>query len=1056
MNYKHIIVSIFTLVLILNVNAQTLDPVIENPQVVEINKLPARATFFAFESKGLAEANNVEASKNYKSLNGTWKFNWTRNPEDRPIDFYKEDYNTNDWDDIPVPANWELEGHGIPIYTNIPYPFSFESTPNPPDIPDGYNPVGSYKRTFDIPESWTNKEVTIHLGAVKSAFYIWVNGKKVGYSQGSKLPAEFNLTSFIRKGSNTIALEVYRWSDGSYLEDQDFWRFSGIERDVYLYATPKVHIQDIVIKSDLDSNYKNGLFNLDIEINNVEKRKFKGSLKVDLSKDGNSVYKTSKSISFDKSSQLKKSFSSTIADVLQWTAETPDLYTLSIQLLDKKGNTLEAINRKIGFRNIKIEGGQVLINGQPILIKGVNRHEHDHINGHVISRESMLEDIKIFKANNINAVRTCHYPNDPYWYELCDEYGIYVYDEANIESHGMGYNLNETLGNNPDWLEAHMQRTERMVIRDRNHPSIIAWSLGNEAGNGYNFYNTYLRAKELDPTRFVHYERALHEWNTDVIGLMYANYKYIEDYAKDDTKERPFILCEYAHAMGNSLGGFKEYWDLFEKYDKLQGGFIWDYQDQGLLADKDGREYFSYGGDYGPEGTPSDHNFLNNGLIQADKALNPHMIEAKKIMQNVKFYKDDLEQNQVEVKNWYFFRDLSNYQIDWTVVENGKAIENGSINGLDIQPQQSKVLNIPFKTTINNSKEYFVNLSVKLINAEPLIEAGFEIAKAQFLLNSKEVKSPKPAIIAGELNSTSSDTSIIVYNNNFKAEFSKTSGTLLNYEFGGKTIINQGAQINFWRAPVDNDYGANTPNVYREWLTQGKENLNVSHDVVELDNAVKIVFNQNMLEGDASFTQTYVVYANGTIQVENDFKTLKGKGKINARKKDKFKKNEHSNIYKFGNEFVLPKTFNVVNWYGRGPDESYIDRKNSTEVGLYSSKVSDLFTMYARPQDNGNRTDVRWVELSNNNGVSVRFYGPNHLNFSASHFKTEDLDSGKSKTTTQAHGRLLNPREEVYLNIDGFTSGVACVNSWGTLPRPEYMLPYQDYYYSYWIVPNKK
>ncbi|MCA0932506.1 DUF4981 domain-containing protein [Lutimonas saemankumensis] len=1057
MNNSKLISYIAIVIVCLTGSAQTLDPVIENPAVVEINKLPPRATFFAYESTELASGNDPGASKNYQSLNGIWKFSWVRTPEDRPVDFFKEDFDVSDWNDIKVPANWELEGYGIPIYTNIPYPFSFDKKPSPPDIPDGYNPVGSYKRNFEIPASWDKKQITIHLGAVKSAFYIWVNGEKVGYSQGSKLPAEFDLTPYVKSGQNSIALEVYRWSDGSYLEDQDFWRFSGIERDVYLYATPKVHIQDFTILADLDNQFVNGIFEIDLKVANVNADKFKGNLNVELSKEGKSVFKSSKPIVFDKNKQLKESLSGSIANVLHWTAETPNLYSLSIELSDHKGNTLEAISRKVGFRNIKIEGGQVLINGQPILIKGVNRHEHDHITGHVISRESMLEDIRIFKAHNINAVRTCHYPNDPYWYELCDQYGIYVYDEANIESHGIGYNLNETLGNNPDWLEAHMQRTERMVIRDKNHPSIIAWSLGNEAGNGYNFYQTYLRAKELDPTRFVHYERALEEWNTDVIGHMYASYDHLEKYAKDDSKKRPFIPCEYAHAMGNSLGGFKEYWDLFEKYDKLQGGFIWDYQDQGLLTEKDGREFFAYGGDFGPEGTPSDHNFLNNGLIQADKSLNPHILEAKKIMQNVKFYKEGLKINEVKVKNWYFFRDLSNYKIDWTLVENGKAIERGTISDLDIEPQQSGIVGIPFKAQINDSKEYFINFSVKLIEEEPLIAAGFEIAKAQFPLNSGKVKVVEPAVTSGELKLSETGALISVSNDKFSIAFNKTSGTIHTFEFEGETIISKGAQVNFWRAPVDNDYGAKTPVHYREWFAQGKEPQAISHEIKKSKKQIEIRFSQEMLEGDAIFNQTYTVLSNGAVKIENDLNAVKGKSNISVGGfKGKYKKNEHANIYKFGNEFVLPQGFTQTDWYGRGPDESYIDRKNSTDIGLYSSEVKDLFTMYARPQENGNRTDIRWVELSNADGLSVRFFGPELLNFSASHFKIEDLDSGKDKTTTQAHGRLLNPRDEVYLNIDGYTSGVGCVNSWGALPRKEYMLPYQDYFYTYWMVPSKK
>ena len=632
LNHKNFILSLFLIVTTSIVKAQTLDAIIENPQVVEINKLPARASFFAYESKKLAKKNSIEDSENYLSLNGLWKFNWTRSPKDRPINFYKEDYNTSNWKDIPVPSNWELEGYGIPIYTNIPYPFSFRATPTPPDIPDGYNPVGSYKRTINIPDSWSNKEVSIHLGAVKSAFYIWVNGNKVGYSQGSKLPAEFNLTSYLRKGANSIALEVYRWSDGSYLEDQDFWRFSGIERDVYLYATPRTFVQDYVVGSDLINNFKDGQFSLSVALANTLSKKFKGQLKATLKSKNSVVFYSNEMVQIEPNAKTTIKFNSIIDDALAWSAECPNLYFLQLELIGKKGKTLQVMNQHVGFKNIQVHKAQLLVNGKPILLKGVNRHEHDYKKGHVISRASMLEDIKIFKQNNINAVRTAHYPNDPYFYELCDVYGIYVYDEANIESHGIGYKLSETLGNKPEWEKAHVERVKRMILRDRNHPSIIVWSLGNEAGNGYNFYRAYKEAKEIDSSRPVHYERALREWNTDIVAHMYAGYKKIEDYAKDNSQTRPFILCEYAHAMGNSLGGIKEYWDLFEKYDKLQGGFIWDFQDQGLLTEKDGKEYFAYGGDFGPEGTPSDHNFLNNGLLQADKKPNPHLYEAKKVM----------------------------------------------------------------------------------------------------------------------------------------------------------------------------------------------------------------------------------------------------------------------------------------------------------------------------------------------------------------------------------------------------------------------------------------
>lgn len=1054
------LVAGFCLVGYMNVKAQDVNDYIQNPEIVEENKLPARATFFAYESLELAKKKELKNSNRYQSLNGIWKFNWSKNPGERPTEFYKSDFDVSNWNEIPVPANWELEGYGIPIYTNIPYPFSFTETPTPPELPQDYNPVGSYKREFSIPTSWDGEELFIHLGAVKSAFFIWINGKKVGYSQGSKLPAEFNITDFVKTGNNSIALEVYRWSDGSYLEDQDFWRISGIERDVYLYATPKVHIQDYVVTADLDDNFDKGEFSFDVRLSNEDRSKFKGQIKINL-KDGNTlIYTASKDVLFEGDQSAKIDFNANNLDVKHWSAETPNLYTLEITLLGKKGSIKEVITQRVGFRNIQSTNGQLLVNGKPILIKGVNRHEHHYQNGHVLSREDMLEDIKIFKEFNLNAVRTSHYPNDPYWYELCDEYGLYVYDEANIESHGIGYNLNNTLGNNPDWLDAHMQRTERMILRDRNHPSIIVWSLGNEAGNGFNFYNTYNRAKEIDPTRLVAYERSLHEWNTDIVGIMYANYEEVEKYGKDESQTRPMIMCEYAHAMGNSLGGLKEYWDLFEKYDNLQGGFIWDFQDQGMETEKDGRNFFAYGGDFGPEGTPSDHNFLNNGLITADKKANPHFYEAKKIYQNIKFYDLNSVDKKVLVKNWYFFRDLSNYKVDWSILKNGKIVETGTIAELNIDAQQTDEISIPFTSSITADAEFFLNLSVKLKADEPLLKTGFEIASEQFLINDEYANLEYVVINEGSIDVDENDDKIILKNDLFKLELDKNLGVVASYNYKGESLIQHGAQVNFWRAPNDNDYGARTPKIYQEWKTVGKENVDVISTVIKNGNGtVMVEFVQEILNGDAIFKQQYLVASNGAVQVSNDLNAIKGKNEKNILQsgfKAKITKGGHSNIYKFGNQFELTSGFKQAKWYGRGPIESYVDRKNATDVGIYESSINELFYSYARPQDNGNRTDVRWVELKNEKGYTLRFSGTEVLNFSASHYTTEDLDAGLNKKDIQTHGKLLNPRDEVYLNIDGFTSGVGCVNSWGALPRREYLLPYDSYAYTYWMIPSKE
>ncbi|ETN95340.1 glycoside hydrolase family 2 TIM barrel-domain containing protein [Zhouia amylolytica] len=1029
-------ISLLLCVGALNLHGQTLDPVIENPDVVAINKLPPRASFFAYESLQQAEENESSRSTRFLSLNGTWKFNWSRSPELRPKDFYKSNYSTLGWDDIEVPSNWEVEGYGIPIYTNTEYPFN-TTNPNPPDIPDGYNPVGSYKRSFNIPDNWNGEEIIMHFGAVKSAFYIWINGEKVGYSQGSKLPAEFDITEYINTGENTVALEVYRWSDGSYLECQDFWRFSGIERDVYVYARPKMFVNDFTIHAGLTNNYRDGLFNIEVLLENHNDKRQKGALGIELFKSGTKIYSEEKTYKSESGETIAISFEKELKDVAAWSAETPELYELKIIHRNQKGNIKEAIIRKIGFRTSEIKNGRFLLNGKAILFKGVNRHEHDPVKGHVISREDMLKDIRLFKEYNINAVRTCHYPNDPYWYELCDEYGIYVIDEANIESHGMGYNLTRTLANNPKWLKAHMERTERMIERDKNHPSIVIWSLGNEAGNGYNFYNTYLLAKEMDATRPVQYERAGLEWNTDLYVPMYATPKWVKEYAEDPQYERSLVQCEYAHAMGNSMGGFKEYWDLYEKYEKLQGGFIWDFVDQGLKTVKNGKEIYAYGGDFGPEGTPSSNNFLNNGLVQPDRKPNPHIYEVKHIQQNVKFYEQDLNNGLIKIKNWYFFRNLENYQLNWEVIADGEIVEKGSLNDINVTPQQTKTFKIPFSSDFKSGQEYFLNLSAVLKSDESLLSQGHEVAYQQFLLEEGTILKPSESDAAVTY-TTKKEGIVEVSGDNFVLNFNKNKGRLVSYIYNGSVIIKDGPEVNFWRAPIDNDYGARTQNKFKEWKDAGSSS-EVSFNIKRITNSqISIEIIKDIFNGDASYTQTFVINGDGVLEVINDFKKVKG---------------THSNMFKFGNEIVLPETYTNISWYGKGPFESYPDRQHAAKVGLYNSSIEDQYFPYIRPQETGNKLDVRWVELSGGKTTKIKIIGNSLLNVSALHYTKEDLDSGDKKT--QKHAGELTARKDVYLNVDGYLQGLGSINSWGALPLEKYRLPYASYHYSYWIVPEQ-
>ena len=1041
--------------------SQTLDSILENPQVVSINKLPARATYFPYESIDLALNGQMEASSRFISLNGDWFFKWSKTPEKRPKNFYKNEYNLDSWNKIPVPSNWQLHGYGIPIYTNIKYPFSFYDEPNPPDIPDEYNPVGSYKRTFYIPNEWNEKKVYIYLGAVKSAFYIWVNGVKVGYSQGSKLPAEFDLTKFVRTGENNVSLEVYRWSDGSFLEDQDFWRLSGIERDVYLYCREDIQIKDYFSLCDLDSSFKNGILDLNVKFQSFQNKKFTGFLSTLLKDNDKTIYDLTSELNISSNDSSNINLNAYIPNVNKWSAEKPYLYNLQIILKNKKGEVIETISKMVGFRNVQISNAQLLVNGQPIIIKGVNRHEHDYKTGHVVSKKSMIKDIEIMKSNNINAVRTCHYPDDPFWYELCDKYGIYVYDEANIESHGMHYNLNYTLGNNPLWLNAHIQRTKRMIERDKNHPSIIAWSLGNEAGNGYNFYNTFLLAKNMDSSRIVVYERALEEWNTNTIGEMYANYTRLEKYAKrKKNADRPFILCEYAHAMGNSLGGIKEYVDLFEKYDKLQGGFIWDFQDQGLLAtDKSGKEYFTYGGDYGPEGIPSDHNFLNNGLIKADKSLNPHMHEVKKVYQNIDLSFSKSIDKSINIFNKNFFRDLSNYYLEWEILEKGKVIKIGSLKDINVNPRENKNFKIGIENFESQKSDLLINIFIKVKNSEPLIDKDFIVAREQLIINPY-TSSTNFIPNSKELSFFEDENKVNVTGKAFKFEFDKSTGRISSYSVNGKEIIQKGGNINFWRPPTDNDYGAKTPSLYKEWKDAFDINFSRLTTVKKDKKTGLVLINciTTILNEHAKLNQQYRINAMGEIHLKNQLIVIQGQNPDNllqAAWDGKITKGTHSNLYRFGNQFELLGEYENINYYGRGPIENEVDRKQAAFVGNYTSSVKNFLNMYARPQYSGNRTDIRWFEITNKDGFGIKVEGDSLINFSASHFSQNDLDSGPIKNNSQRHGKLLIPREEIHLNIDGFIMGVGCIDSWKSLPREEYLLPYQNYQFGYTIKPIK-
>ncbi len=808
---------------------------LENPAVTERNKLAPHAFFIPYSNTEQAFEDNWGNSPYFQSLNGNWKFNWVRNPKDRPMDFYKSNFDHTSWDEIPVPSNWELQGYGTPIYVNQPYEWT--NDPIPPSVPHDYNPVGSYITTFNIPETFANRKVILHFGAVKSAMYIWINGNEVGYSEGSKTPAEFDITPFLKPENNKLAVQVFRWSDGAYLECQDFWRMSGIERDVFLYAVPDTYIKDFFVTSSLINNYLDGKFDVNISIKNtLAQKSTKMYLKVQLFGEtyGSLVFEDIQKIRLEAHSEATFHFTNQLMLPRKWSSETPHLYTVIISLIDKKKNVLESLSVKTGFRTTEIKNGQLLVNGIPVLLKGVNRHEHDPVTGHVISEESMINDILLMKQNNINTVRTSHYPNDPRWYKLCDMFGLYVIDEANIESHGMGYG-SKSLAKDSRWEHAHLDRVKSMVERDKNHPSIIIWSLGNEAGDGVNFDTCYNWIKQRDTTRPVQYERTLLGSNTDIFCPVYAGVNYIENYAQKK-QDRPLILCEYSHAMGNSNGNLKEYWDVIKKYDQLQGGCIWDWVDQGILInDEDGNRYYGYGGDFGSDDVPDDGNFCINGLVSPDRTPHPALHEIKNIYQYVDFEKIDPLNGRFHIINNYDFTNLEVFDIIWQIKSEGEILLQGSIDDTRLAPHESKTVNLDFSNLVLKSeREYFIHFSVITKTRDGLIPAGFEIASTQIEIPNYEppVKIIPPKSTA--INVIEIEDDVEFRGKDFTVVFNQKTGLLTKWSVNGQKLIEEPLSTNFWRAPTDNDFGNGMDKRCQPWknASNNRELLGVETVVI--------------------------------------------------------------------------------------------------------------------------------------------------------------------------------------------------------------------------------
>ena len=1025
---------------VLSAEAQKDKPWWLDPEVNEVNTMAPRAAFFAYETENLAKADQKARSERYLSLEGKWKFNFSKDHDKAPRDFYSLKYDDSQWTDFPVPGILELNGYGDAIYSNNGYPWRTQFRPEPPFVEERNNYTGSYRKMVTVPADWKGERIYLHVGSATSNLMVWVNGKFVGYSEDSKVSAEFDLTKYLTPGKeNLIAMQVMRWCDGSYLEDQDFWRFTGIAREVYLYARPQAHIADLFITPDLVNNYQDGT--LEVKLNAVGA---KGETVMFSLKDKEGKEVAAQTAKVGGNGEVKVNFD--IKNPLKWTAETPNLYTLYTTLMDGK-QVAEVVPQRVGFRKVEIKNAQVLVNGQPVLFKGANRHELDPVTGYVVSMDRMLEDIRVMKELNINAVRTCHYPNDPRWYELCDIYGIYMVAEANIESHGMGYG-DKTLAKEPTYEKAHLERNESNIKIYKNHPSIIFWSVGNEAGYGPNFEKAYDLVKAYDPSRPCQYEQAGQNGKMDIFCPMYYDYGGCDKYSQGDNP-RPLIQCEYAHAMGNSMGGFKEYWDMVRKYPKYQGGIIWDFVDQGLrVKNKQGKTIYAYGGDFGRYPT-SDHNFNCNGIINPDRKPNPHANEVRYYYQNIWATAKDLKAGEVEVYNENFFKSLDDVELQWTLESEGKVLANGR-NALDIPAQQKRVVKLDgYSLPADVKGEVVLNLDFVLKKAEPMLDAGYAVAREQFVVNPYTFPTMESvlAVTSGKYDTRKVEKEekvawVTLSAGNTSVTFNHWNGWIDYLDVDGKPMLEEGYAItpDFWRAPTDNDYGAGTQRKLHAW--KNPEMKMKSFKVVEnegkAEKGVEVVYDMPSVE--ATLTMTYTLTPAGELVV-NEAMTVN---------KDAKHKPE---LMRYGMQLVMPKAYNMLTYYGKGPGENYIDRNNGDRLGVYDAKVADQYWGYVRPQESGNKTEVRYWQVKDENGKGLEFYSFAPMECSTLNYLASDLDDGWDKNAHQSHSGDLTPRDFSVVKLAARQRGLACVNSWGAIPLEQYRMPYQDYSFTYVIRP---
>ena len=1011
----------------------TAQPDWENERVFRINKELPRSTGYPAPSVEVAKQREPNTNPWVQTLNGQWKFKWSPDPDSRPEDFYKNDFSVDEWDEIPVPSNWQMQGYGVPLYTNVRYPFKVDPprvTGEPPREFTNFkdrNPVGSYRRTFTIPEDWRDNPVFVQFDGVDSAFYLWVNGQKVGYSQDSRTPAVFKLNKYLQPGENTIAVEVYRYCDGSYLEDQDFFRLSGIFRNVQLYTTGKTHMRDVALHPTLDKNYKNGELFADVQLINYAKDLWHVDLHMELlDANGKQISKVMKErVAVGGDLTTVRTPIIRLDDPAKWTAETPNLYQVVVKLVGMQGETIEANSYRIGFRTVEIEGGQLKVNGQPILVKGVNRHEHDPNTGHYVSRESMLLDIQLMKQLNVNTVRTCHYPDDPYWYELCDELGLYVIDEVNIESHGMGYG-SDSLAKFPSWGPAHLDRTKNMLYRDRNHASVIIWSMGNEAGNGVNFENDYSWLKQTDPSRPVQYERSGYDSNTDIYCPMYAGIGHMVDYGSKP-QTRPLIQCEYAHAMGNSIGNLDDYWDAIEASPYLQGGCIWDWVDQALWKeapqnDRGIEKFLGYGGDFGDH--PNDNNFCVNGVIRADRQLNPHAWQVKKTYQNIEVTPVDLQHGIVLVKNKNFFANLNQYVAKWTLRVEGKPVARGSLGKLNIPAGADQQVSIQWPKLPEG--EAFLTVSFELPRETAWAPAGHVVAWDQLPVENKpwEVHAAQ----AEPVELTESDAIIRVSGGDFQVTFSKSNGAMTSYKSGGRELLAQPLMPNFRKVPNDNQ---RANNIYIEdfhgWMNAAEQANTQAVTAKKEGGGVKVIANWTLPSvNDSELTAEYYITTGGVVDV-----LLTDKPKQNRKK---------PLLPRFGMTLAVPQDIDQIEWYGRGPYETYCDRMTGAEIGLYQLTAEEMPYQYIRSQDTGNRTDVRWFSVAGKSGGGLKVEATQQpLSFSVLPYTLDDLMEAK-------HEFDLPRRPFNTVFVDLKVHGVGGDNSWGARTHEQYTLPGNESY----------